>query len=1138
MGYRIHSKVAACWLSLPTVIKITKIRIVALTIAAPALLRAQSGASLVGRVTDRQGGAIVGAAIEDRQIETGLVYSARTDAVGDYLLSGLPVGHFQLTVTAPGFAEKRIDSLETHVAIVYRQDVTLDVAAASASVQVESSTPLVSTEGAEIGQIVDASEILNLPLNGRDVYSLLALSPGAETAVSATSRNTNPQRPTLAGGRAGDTVFRLDGTDINGQNLPEASVTPSVDAVQEFRAITQLAPASESSTSTVDLDIRSGANQFHGTAYDFFRNNVLDAHPFFERDIVTPGFHTQPDQLRYNQFGAGLGGPIRRNRTFFYGLFEILRQQTLSQVTGTNPTAQMLAGNFTGVNPLSGASLQNFGPVIDPLSGQPFPGNTIPTGRFSQFAKAFLPIGFLPANCPVCQAEGLGFNFVGEAPAQNRYQQFLGRIDHRIDSNDNFFASFLIQPGNATSAASANPYSATNVPSASYFGSLNEIHTFSPTLVNQARLGYTRAGATLEPALSFNGAFSFSNTPTSLPSLVPTVDLAGYSILFGDASLPDRNFALDESWNAADHLTWLWRSHQFQAGFEFIRAHFFNTLNFGAFFIYADGLPASLGFSGSSFADFLLGTPLEGLTFQGTGKAPMVERSVTAGYLQDSWKPTPRLTLNYGLRYEFPQSWHDANTSLNRLSTLDTGPVSAALGGRFLLGGSPNYYLPGVGLVTGSGAPLIRGSLVDPDWKDFQPRAGLAWRPFLDNRTAIRAGAGIYYTIQDANSLAFEMLSPPFSFQNLFINLPPQVPLGQPLHDSQFWPAGSPTGVASEGDDPRNRDPRTYQWTASLEHEISNHVLVALEYLGNHGIDQPLSLLINQPALPTSSQLAQLEANPALNVTLATGRAPFPRIGLGYQYLENVGQSWYDALNVRASGQFGQRLHFTTVYTWSKALDMGSAEQELPGVTGNLLLGKSYSDYDHPQRFVSSWVYDLPSLNASRPLWRTLAGGWEVTGISTFEAGAPYSVTMGVDTSFTGAAATVYPDLTGPEIHENIRESNGIYLSPANFVAPPFGQFGELTRNQFHGPGIANFDLGFLKNIPIRERLSAQLRAELFNAFNHAQFQFAGSPLATSIGAPPSATSMPVIQYTAASNFGRATALPPRIVQMALKLIW
>jgi hypothetical protein len=1087
-------------------------------------------------VRDTSGAVIAGASVSAIEQHTGTTFRRDTTATGDYVFANLPIGTYTVVFNAYLFRELRVSDVQTHVSTVLRQDAVLDLASASSTAEVRSSTPLVKTETAEIGQLVDSRQMTQLPLNGRNIFSLLALSAGAETGISPAARFTSLERPAIAGGRAGYTVFRLNGVDINSQNLPSASVVPAVDAVEEFRAITQLAPASNSSTSSVNVAIRGGTNQFHGVAYEFFRNNVLDAHSFFQRTLSAPGFRSQPDQLRYHQFGGALGGPLKENQTFFFFNTQITRSRTETQISTMAPTAQMLEGDFSGINPLSGAGLQRFSPVIDPATQQPFPGNRVPAALFSPFAQKFKSIGgFLPANCLACQAAGLGFNLVGEAPAHADQNQYIGRLDHRFSDNDTLFGAFQIQSGVATSVPSPNPISVMETPTRAYAAALDEIHTFSSNTVNELRVGYTRLRQTLQQQQDAQGAFTFQNTPTSLPSLYPSLIFIGYPQTFGNGVISDRNFSLEDSWDFEDSITHARGAHEFGAGFELIRARFGNTVNLNALFVYADNQPGVLGFTGNSFADFLIGVPFVGVTFQGTGRAPMVHRSVYAGYIQDNWRISRRLTLNAGLRYEFPQRWRDVDNRLNRLATLDTGAASRALGGRFLLAGSPDYYVPGLGVIQGSGFPLIRASLIDPSWQDFQPRVGLAYRPFRDNTTAIRAGFGIYYALPDANSVAQELTSPPFSYQARVANLPPFVPFGQPLRDTEFWPATPPAGVATAGNDPRNRDPRLYEWTFSLEHQISNSILLSAEYLGNHGTHNPLSTLINAPDLPDSVELAVLKTIPALDQPLALLRSPFPNVGLDYQYVQNIAPSWYNALNLKAEGRFGNRLNFSAAYTWSKALDWESAEQQLPGVTSNLALGKSYADFDHPHRFVGSWIYDLPSF---RHGWKPLVNGWELTGIATFEAGPPYSITMGVDTSFRGGAAPVFPNLNGRPVTVDVRKSNGIYLTPRNFTAPAFGALGGLTRNAFHGPGINNFDLGVIKSLPLREDLRLQFRAEMFNAFNHAQFAFGGASLASSIAAPAAGATEPSLQYVDPSHFGRASARPPRVVQFAMKLVW
>lgn len=350
---------------------------------------------------------------------------------------------------------------------------------------------------------------------------------------------------------------------------------------------------------------------------------------------MTSSFRTTPDQLRYNQFGGALGGPVKKDRTFFFGNVQLTRIRTRSQVTGIYPTAQTLQGDFSGVNPLSGSAMRNFGPVVDPQTLLAFPGNQIPSARWSPFASKFLPVAFLPANCLACQSQGLGFNFVGDQPGRTNQNQYIGRIDHRFSDSDTLFGNFQIEPAIEVSTASPNPISAVDGVTRSYLAGINEIHVFSPSLVNEFRVGYTRLRATLQQQQDAGGAFTFQNTPTSIPSLFLTVAFAGYTSTFGNGAISDRNFSLEDSWDFSDNLSYSRGRHQLQAGFELIRAHFWNTVNLNAFFVYVDGLSPQFGFTGAGFADFLLGVPFEGLTFQGTGKADMVERSVYAGYLQD-----------------------------------------------------------------------------------------------------------------------------------------------------------------------------------------------------------------------------------------------------------------------------------------------------------------------------------------------------------------------------------------------------------------------------------------------------------------------------------------------------------------------
>lgn len=1093
---------------------------------------AQTSGSIVGTARDSSGEVVPGVPVVATNAATGISIKTVTNATGDYIFPSLLPGRYNLTFTPKSFRELKIENVIVNVASTIREDATLQIKTAVSRVEVRASSQLLHTETSDIATLVTSSQMTQLPLNGRDVYDLLKLTPGTESEGSSS-------RPTVAGGRAGLTRFRVDGIDVDANNTVQADVEPSVDAVQEFKMETTMAPASASGTSSVFVATKSGTNAFHGTLFDFLRNNVLDAHPYFEHQLTAPGFTFSKAQLRYNQFGGTIGGPIKKDHAFFFFSYEGLRRHDLNQVTGLYPTQDMLNGNFQGIDPSSGAKMKLFGPIYDPTTLAPFPNNIIPTDRFSPVSKALN--AYIPAaNCLQCLADGLGFDLIANAPTYDRWNHENFRIDEQIRSTDSIYFEGDLVVGNSVSNAAPVPVSEKINNSGDFLYDLHWTHIFSPNLLNQASFGYTRfTGGNIQNA-DANGQFTFLNTPFTKPDLFPTMSVTGYSA-FGSPTAGEAIRGVEDGYDTVDNLTWIKGNHTFKTGFEFRRDHLsqYNWAN--GFFMFSNNLPPFFGFTMNAFSDYLLGIPSAGVTFQGTGKANTVERGVAYTYIEDNWQVNPRLTLNYGIRYEYPQQWHDSNTKLNRLGTLDLSPASMAMGGRFLLAGSPDYYIPGQGVTTGTGAPLIRSSLLDPNWQDFAPRFGFAYRPFKSASTVVRGGYGIFYSIPDAASVIFETGTPPFYYFDGVVNLPPQEPLGQPLHLNQFFPLGGPAGSGAVGSVPHNRAPRLYEWTFSVDHQIGKGLVLSTSYIGNAGHKLPLTQFINEPSLPDAQELALLEANPAYNSVLGQERAPFTAIPLNFQLDNNVAQSWYNAFNVQLIGRFGHGLTFTSFYTWSKALDMGSAEQtSVPTTNSDIFLNKSYADFDHTQRFVSSWVYDLPfgtGSFASRNHWLdAFSRGWEISGIATFESGPPYSITMGQDTSFRGGSLPVYPDMTAAPVTENIRQTGGIYLSEQNFTAPPFGQLGTLARNAFHGPGIINTDLGLMRNFVVKERLNVQFRAELFNAFNHAQFAYGGGGLLQSIAPPAAGQTLPQLEYYDPSLFGRAGARATRVIQFALRL--
>ena len=1129
----------------------------------------KASGSVSGTVKDKTGAIITNATVTATRTATGIATKATTNSVGIYIFPTLPVGTYTLDFTAPSFARLHIGNLEVYVGSTIRQDATLTAGSATATVTVSATADLLQTGSVETGQLLGGNQMTQLPILDRDIYSLLDLTAGTESGVNM-SNGANvfvtAERPTVAGGRAGFTVFRTDGIDINSQNLPSASFSVSPDAVEQFRSVTALGDATESGDSSVDLITKSGTDNFHGDLYEFFRNNVLDALPyFFVPSPPIPGFKAETNQLRYNEFGGTLGGPILKHKLFFFASIQAMRDSVSNQLHEIFPTAQELAGNYNGT--FDPTKNTNFGTAlspepINPATGSPYPGNQItPSVYFSAFAKQAIADGFfIPSNCNACESiPDIDADWVGNAGASASDTQYFSRIDNHLSNNDQLYGTFLVEPFTFPDLISPMPITNTVFTSHQYEASVSETHIFTDRLINEFHLGYTRAfsGFGQPTDINAHGADVFPNAPFANPQNYLSLYVAGMSAPFGNGGLlGDDEDEIEDSIDMNDEVTWTHGRHVVKAGVEGIRARFFVILDLNGLLVYADDLPSAFDFTGDGFSDFETGTPLEAVTEQGTGAAPGVKRYNWDEYVQDVWKMKPNFTVDAGLRYEIQGRWRDVDPNLNRLSTLDLSSTSAALGGIFLLANQPNYVLARTGLVVkGTGAPLVGPTIVNPEYNDVMPRLGVTWQPSASSKTVVRAGAGIYYPIEDANRIAFEINSIPYKFTSTFVNIP------HTFSDATLFPKAITGSASTEGELPDNRDPRAYEWTLSVERQLGEHTLATLEYIGNQGSKLPLAYLSNQAPLPTAAQTAAIlkEVGPggnvaSVNTAAAATRIPFADVGPTYLSVRNGSTSSYNAFNATLEGTYARRLTYTAVYTWSKALDFASSEQDIPMDTYDMAYSKGYSAYDHPQRFVGSWIYNLPFGDT---VWRRsnhiangFINGWELSGDAAFEAGAPFSIEVGEDTSLRGDYPdniVVYANLNG-KLHKTNPRRTGEYLSMTNLSVPAFGTLGNTRRNEFHGPGVNNFDMALIKNTNLFRGTALQIRAEAFNVFNHAQFVLGnvtlGEPgVGATVGADgttPVLTPLPTYGFAAVSQ--QAPLLMAgfpgggaRIVQLAAK---
>ena len=991
------------------------------------------------------------------QAETGFTFTAHSNADGNYVAPSLLPGTYAVTVEKQGFQAKTIRPVEVNVDATVQLNVQLVLEGVQQQVSVEASAPQIEADTSAIGQVVRTQAIVDLPLNGRNFVQLALLSAGAvplPTGNSDAAAN-NETSLNISGGRESSNQFTIDGTYNNSAFWEGLNIQLSIDAIREFKVQRNTFSAEfGQGTSIINVATLSGTNRLHGTAYEFLRNNVLDARQFF--DASTPPF-------RQNQYGASLGGPIIHNRTFFFLNFESLRLRRSNTLVGTLPTAQQLSGNFGSTT------------IKDPRTGAPFVNNIIPSDRISPLSERI--IAYYPQL-----ATGGPLNDRTTARTTNDTDQFTVRLDHRFSDKDLFFGRYtwaqtaLYTPGliKLTGATLADePQN----------GVLQYSHIFTPTLLNEVRFGINRnlqqklqEGANGQNILQFQNIFS---DPVNYG--LPVILMAGYSTVGGSTGYPDISGATTFQYD--DSLTWIHGNHTLKFGID-LRI------------MQLPHLPCQMcrgqyAFTGSatgnSVADFLLGVPTVAI---GAGKAPTAYMSLHEmnWFVQDDWKVSPTFTLNLGLRYE------------------RTGVITDRFRGRL------GVFDEATGKVV-TGSNVDSSGLVNPDNNDFGPRVGFAWQPFHGNRTVIRSAYGLYYDVKPINEINFS-LGTELQFRAI-----PVAPTSS--WDSLFPAAGSGIGVGILTDDPFARTPYVHMYSFGIQHQLTNSLLIEASYIGSEGRKLNRRIDLNQGTLPQASgqPLAQ--------------RVPYPALG-SIVMAKDIADSNYNAFELRAEERLSHNLSFLAVYTFSKSFDTssfsGDSSSGAAGIPQNRLNEKGeygLSAFDQRHRFVMSYVYALPFGAGQRFLTRAsgvsgfIVSGWQINGITTLASGNPFTAqVLGGDRSQTGTfgggvqranvVAGQNPNLPNPSVQE--------WFNTAAFTVAPLGTFGNEGRNNLIAPGTVNFDFSAFKTTRITESVRVELRAEMFNIFNHPQFL---SPV-----------SDPTNQA-----FGQITAArPAREIQFGLKL--
>jgi len=1022
---------------------------------APAVAAPQSTtATILGTVTDASGAVLPGVAVTIVNEGTNNQRTVITDGTGGYEAPLLPPGAYRVEGELTGFKKIIRSGITLQVDQRARVDLSLDLGAVTETIEVRADAPLVQSESAGIGTVVDNAKIVELPLNGRDFFQLSTLVTGAAPPAEGSQNATQGGGVSVNGAREQSNNFLLDGIDNNSLAINQIVIPPSVDAVQEFKVQSSTYSAEFGrSGGQFNYVTRSGTNAFHGSAYEFMRNAALDAKNFFDspdRDIP---------QYQRNQFGGTFGGPIRRDTLFFFGNYEGARiRQAFTRVATVPPTA-WVNGDFSGL--LTGTVDPDLGydpgQLFDPRTFEPIPGNVI-TPKMMDSAGVEIVKWYPAPDDP----NATGPSSAVVAPVgQNAINQLTARVDHNAGRDDRLFCRYSLWDEDRF-----NPFDPladpTNVPG---FGSstLNNgqslavgwTRTLGSRMVNDFRFGFNRLHAGIFQEHRGNDV-SASLGITGLLTDPNAVGRPGIVVGITDPLLEATNLPqdrIDKTLQFNDSLSWLLGRHSLKTGVD-VR-HF--ALDFYLDVI-ARGQFIFVGLSGNPIADLLFGTPGVALR-QNPEKNTLTNLRTTAfnWYIHDDCKVNDDLTLNVGLRYDYNKPVTDTQ---DRLSF-------------------PDFSDPNGGFIQVGTNGLSRAGY-DADRNNFAPRVGAAWKPFHHPRTVVRGGYGVFYDVGILNVNLLPRLNPPQFALDLVLGFPGMETFPLALRDA-FSGAAEPVTLVN-GLDTGYHDGYYHQFSAGVQQELRPNLLLETSYVGARGRDLPLFLDPNQGP-PGGPPVRYPAFGPA---TIAY----------------SVGRSDYDSLQVRLERRFVRGLSILSAYTWSRSRDNGSAlfgshaSNGVPQNSFDVDAEWGPSDFDSPHRYVLSYIWELPVGNGKRWLDRkgvvnALLGNWELAGIATFQSGRPFTVSYGASANYSGTdngsnggPGFDRPNQTGDP--QPFKPDPSKWFDPAAFT-PPDNTFGTLGRNTLRGDGFENVDLAFYKNVSIGSA-RMQFRIELFNAFNHPFF--------------------------------------------------
>ncbi|HEY6987416.1 MAG TPA: carboxypeptidase regulatory-like domain-containing protein [Bryobacteraceae bacterium] len=1053
-----------------------------------AVISAQSGNSVIsGSVKDPLDTPIPNVHIRIVNVDTGTQLDTVTNETGLYRATALVPGNYKVEADSPGFEHLTRSPVVVQVSQTVALDLTLSLGKQDQSITVSEAAPLIESQSSNVSQAVNRQMLAGLPLPNRAASSLASLAPGVIMIDTGSGTAENYPVFSVAGGRARNQNFILDGGNVSnavGLTRPQQLTSLPVDAMQEFRVIANnySAEYGHSTGGIVSMSTRAGTNQYHGSLFESLQNTVLNARNFFAATRAP---------IRLNQFGGTLGGPIRKDKTFFFVTWEQTRQLTSNTITSTVPTLLERTGDFSDLRNSAGQKVV----IYDPLSHQPFLNNRIPANRLDSVALAALNYFPLPNRAGTITNAN---NQTGSSADTLQRNIVVARLDHQFRAADLATARYYINDsgtnGTGTYGIPASDPNGDHTDVRVQSLLLAETHIFSPAIVNDLRFTYLRrkfidtrpgAGDNLAAAIGLTGVSDAAFPAFVIPGYgaPSSVTIGNSTAALGNSTAVARFQTPILDRQILDTLSWQRGKHALKFGGEF-RAGANNEIrdrSSAGLFSFSPLITGLNSTGGNGLASFLLGE-VNSASIQVSDKI-RTRASYLGFFVQDDWRVTDRLTINAGLRWEVEYPRKEADNKMNSFDPLAINPVS----------GTP-------GVVTFAGVNGVPVRAFATDFNNVGPRLGFAYRLPGKGSTVIRGGAGIFYgptvsnTIGDVASLGFSTAAA-YSVSQAATQIVFPLASGFPAYTRPALtpafgavPLGQTPNTAVSYFNPNQVAPISYQYNLDVQHEIGGGVLLEAGYIGNvshHLTANDLTLDQVPPELLRAGNTQSLR--------------PFPQFSNVTWINPSIGNSTYNAGFVRAEKRLGGSFSFLAHYTFSKFIDDVESANEY-GSAGSYMdaynrrLDKGLSGSDVPQHIVVSLLYDLHRFHGNRAVDAFL-GGWRVGVLETYESGPVFTVTTASNTTNAFPAGSLRPNLLFDPSLDSDQRSVNRWFNTLAFAQPANFTFGNSPRSGLRGAPIVTTDATLEKSFAITERWKFDLRGEFYNLFNHAIFNVPGSTL-------------------------------------------